>query len=105
MENIIDKIKLIFDIIKSFRFRRGGEILVIPVFVLVLWWYYKLIDREIGWKIGVVVLLGWGVVAGALSVFGTKEWKVVVGVQAFLCLLLFVLGIITKKVDLVLFLR
>lgn len=103
MQNIIDKIKLIFDTIKSFRFRRWGEILVIPVFVFVLLQLVedKLLDRELGWKIVVVVLLVWGVVAGALIVFGTKEWKVVVGLQAVLCLLFFVVGIITKYMVLV----
>ena len=55
-------IKLIFDTIKSFRFCRWAEILVIPVFVLVLLWLveYKLIDGELGGTIVVVLLLVWG---------------------------------------------
>lgn len=103
MKNIIDKIKSIFDTIKSFRFRRWGEILVIPVVVFVLLRLVEdeLLDRELGWKIVVVVLLVWGVVAGALIVFGTKEWKIVVGLQAVVCLLFFVVGIITKYMVLV----
>ena len=62
MKNIIDKIKSIFDTIKSFRFRRWGEILVIPVVVFVLLRLVEdeLLDRELGWKIVVVVLLVWG---------------------------------------------
>lgn len=105
MRIFIEKIKSVFDTIKSFRFCRWVEILAIPVFVLVLLWLveYKFIDGELGWTIVVVVLLVWGVVAGALSVFGTKEWKAVVGLQAVMWLLLFVAGKITKKVDLVLF--
>ena len=53
MKNIIDKIKSIFDTIKSFRFRRWGEILVIPVVVFVLMRLVEdeLLNRELGWKI------------------------------------------------------
>lgn len=105
MENIINKIKLIIYTIKLFICRRWGKILavlVIPVLVFGLLSSVKLIGGEIGGIIGVVVLLGWGVVAGVLSVFGTKEWKVVAALQAVEWLLLFVAGgIITKNVNLV----
>lgn len=101
MENIIDKIKVFI----CRRWEKLLAILVIPIFVFCIIFLvkYKLLDGEIGGIIGVLVLLLWGVVAGALRVFGTEEWKVVAVVQAVMWVILFVVGIRTKYIDFVLF--